>query len=212
MNWVDAVLLVLLATMAVIGFKKGLIRELSATLTIVVAGITSVVYLDTVAVWIFEQTGGSPLVAAFLAFGLLLGGAYALFKLLGLVFYRIADLKSTGKQDNLGGAIIGVVRGWVVVGCLLFVMFLLPLPERVYTAFEGSLLGPTFAKTVPMLYETTSRIHRANPSFMAKVEHTLLTAPGGNGSGRGAVSDERAEVYRVIYQIDRFFNTKSNRS
>ncbi len=207
MNWVDGILILLLLVMVVIGSKKGLIRELMAFVIFFAAVIVSVNYIDHFAVWVYNQVGGSPLISAFLAFAILLAVTYAAFKLLGLLFYRVANLKQIGKKDQMGGALIGFLRGWVAIGFLTFMAFLLPLPDAFYTAFESSMFGPVVAKTVPLMYEGTSPLHPSRPSFMGQLEQALLVAPNdGKGDSR-ALDEHRVQVHRVLYQMERFFTT-----
>ena len=183
-----------------VGSKKGLIRELSAFVIFFAAIIVSVRYIDQLAVWVHQQLGGSVLVSAFLSFVLLLAGAYAVFKLAGMAFYRVAEVKGNKKRDPMGGALIGFVRGWMAVSFLTLVTFLLPMPDWFYTSFENSFFGPTMARTIPLLYDGTSGIHQDQQNFMEKMESTLLMPAGGD-----ALDEDRQDVYRVIYQLDRFF-------
>ena len=207
MNWVDAVLILLLLVMVVIGSKKGLIRELMAFVIFFAAVIVSVNYIDHFAVWVYNQVGGSPLISAFLAFAISLAVTYAAFKLLGMLFYRVANLKQIGKKDQMGGALVGFLRGWVAIGFLTFMAFLLPLPDAFYTAFESSMFGPVVAKTVPLMYEGTSPLHPSRPSFMGQLEQALLVAPNDDKGGSRALDEHRVQVHRVLYQMERFFTT-----
>ncbi|MCK4632383.1 MAG: CvpA family protein [candidate division Zixibacteria bacterium] len=206
MNWVDAVLIVLLLASVIVGSKKGLIRELMAFIIFFVAVIVSVNYINVFAVWVYTRLGGSPLISAFLSFVILLAACYAVFKVLGLLFYRIANIKQTGKKDQMGGALVGFLRGWVAVGFLSFLVFLLPMPDAFYTSFESSFLGSAVAKTVPLMYEGTAKIHPKNPNFMDKVEKALLLEPYDGVTG-GVPSEDKVDVYRTLYQIERFFET-----
>ena len=178
MNFVDAVLITLLLASVVVGSKKGLIRELMAFVIFFAAIIFSVNYIDNFAVWVYDKIGGSPLISAFLSFVLLLALSYASFKILGLFFYKVANIKDSNRRDQMGGALIGFLRGWVAVGFLTFLTFLLPMPERFYIEFEDSFFGPAVAKTVPLMFEGTSRLHPANPDFMIQMERTLLGETG----------------------------------
>lgn len=207
MNWVDWILIVLLLASVIVGSKKGLIRELMAFVVFFTAIIVSVNYIDQFAVWVYSKLGGSPLISAFLSFVALLAICYATFKILGLLFYKIANVKQTGRKDQMGGALIGFLRGWVAIGFLTFLTFLLPMPDAFYTAFESSFFGPSVAKTVPLMYEGTARIHPKNPNFMNKIEQTLLVAPQKTNSDNGSLQDNKVEVYRALYQIERFFKT-----
>lgn len=210
MNWIDFVLIALLLTAVIVGSKKGLVREISAFVIFFAAIILTVNYVDVFAVWMYGKIGGSPLISAFISFVVLAGASYGFFKLLAWVFYKVASIKSQGKQDQVGGAIVGLLRGWVMIGFMTFVVFFLPLPESFYTTFDGSFLGKLAAKTVPLMYEGTKIMHPESPTFMGKVETTLL---GGSSkpksSDKADLSQDREQVYRVMYQIDRFFNLSS---
>ena len=211
MNWVDGVLIALLLTSVIIGSKKGLVRELSAFVIFFAALLSSISYIDKFAIWVYDHVGGSPLISAFLSFMILLTVSYAVFKLLGIIFYKVASIKSQGKPDQVGGALVGFLRGWVAVGFLTFLVFLLPMPDKFYDYFGASLFGPVVAKTVPLVFESTSIVHPETPSFMKKIENTLLMQPS-SGSNKGSVSEERAEVYKVIFQLDKYFNTEPKQS
>ncbi len=209
MNWIDVILLVLLVAAMIIGSKKGLVRELTALVVLFATVIVSLNYIDGIATTIYGAIGGSPLVTAILSFILLLALIYAAFKLSAILFYKIANLQKLGKKDQLGGALVGILRGWIVASFALFLAFLFPLPEKFYTDFEESFFGPTFARTLPVMYETTSFFHPKNTSFMTKVENTLIQKPTDKMSkeDRDRLSKSREDVYRVVYQIDRFFGT-----
>jgi uncharacterized membrane protein required for colicin V production len=209
MNWIDWTLIALLLAMVVVGSKKGLVRETSAFIIFFAAIICSVNYVDGFAAWMADKTGGSPLISALLSFITLLAGSYATFKLLGLLFYRVANIKQIGRKDQVGGALVGFLRGWMAIGFLTFLTFLMPMPEAYYTAFGASFFGPTMAKTIPRMSEGTARVHPKNPDFMQKIEKTLLAEPAGGRPG-GTLKEDKVEVYRALYQIEKYFKTGLN--
>ncbi len=212
MNWIDIVLLILLVAAIIIGSKKGLVRELMALAVLTATVIVSVNYIDLIAVKVYEGLGGSPLITAIISFVVLLAIIYAIFKLLGMLFYKVANLQKLGKKDQLGGALIGALRGWLIIGFIIFIVFLMPMPDKFYDDFGQSFLGPTLAKTLPLLYESSAGLHPKNSSFMEKVEHTLLLRPANQSNTPNFdFSEDREQVYKVIYQIDRYFGTGSGR-
>lgn len=212
MNWIDGVLIVLLLASVIVGSKKGLIRELMAFAVFFLAIIASVNYIDLFAVWVYDNLGGSPLVSAFLSFVILLALCYAVFKLLGMLFYKIASIKAPKKRDQMGGALIGFLRGWAAVGFLTFLVFLLPLPASFYVEFEESLFGPTVAKTLPLMFESTSAIHPRNPNFMDKVEEALLFAPTGGQAGKELLNEDRQKVHEALRLIEKNFVMGADRT
>jgi len=213
MNWIDAALGVLLLASVIVGSKKGLVRETSAFLVFFAAIVLTVNYIDKLVIYIYDSLGTSVLVSAFLSFVLLLAFSYGLFKGLGWMFYKVADIKSENKKrDQMGGALVGFLRGWAAVGFLTFVAFLLPLPDRFYPYFEASFFGPTVAKTVPLIFESTSILHPNHPSFMKQIENTLVMTPSEGSTSRELPSEDRADVFQVMYQLDRFFNLEAKKS
>ncbi|UCG62566.1 MAG: CvpA family protein [Candidatus Zixiibacteriota bacterium] len=210
MNWIDGVLIVLLLASVIVGSKKGLIREFMAFIVFFAAIIVSVNYCDNFAVWVYERLGGSPLISAFLSFAILVALSYAVFKILGMIFYKVAQIRQTGRKDQMGGALIGFLRGWVAIGFLSFLAFLLPMPDAFYTSYESSLFGPAVAKTVPLMFEGTATIHPKNPNFMEKIEKTLLVAPSQSTTDKTMLDEDKREVYRVLYQLERFFSTSAD--
>jgi len=203
MNIVDYILLVLLVAMIIIGSKKGLVREITALLTLIPAVIVSINFMDSFSVFVYERVGGSPMVVTFLSFIILLGMAYATFKLIGMGIARVINLPKKGKKDQMGGAFIGFMRGWVIISFIFFLLFLLPMPAKFYVSVEQSFFGPIMVKTVPIMYESTSALHAHSPSFYGKVESALELRK----SSSGEMDDNtRAEVKSVLFQIQRFFD------
>ena len=207
MNIVDYILLAMLVAMIIIGSKKGLLRELTAFFTLIPAVLVSINFMDTLSVAVYEKIGGSPMVVTFLSFIILLGATYAAFKLLGMGLAKIINLQNKGRKDQMGGAIIGFVRGWVVISFVFFLLFLLPMPARFYLAVQDSLFGPTLVKTIPVLYETSSALHPKNPSFYNKVESALTLKK----SNFALNNETRGEVELVLLQFNKFFVTPLDR-
>jgi len=208
MNWVDGILIVLLLGSVIVGSKKGLIRELMAFFIFFASIVVCFNYADHFSVWVFEKVGGSPLSSAFLSFVLLLALAYTVFKISGLLFYKIANIKGSGRRDQLGGALVGFFRGWIGVGFLTFLVFLMPvMPDAFYDEFEESFFGPTIAKTVPLMFEGTAKLHPNNVDFMDQIEKTLMLN-NRNGNSGEILNSDKVEIYKVLYRLEKFFTTR----
>ncbi len=208
MNIIDGFLISLLLVSVIIGSKKGLIRELMAFIVFFVAIIISVNYIDNFAVWMHNQMGGSSLISAFLSFVILLAATYAIFKLAGLLFYKIANLKTNSKRDQMGGALVGFLRGWVAVGFIVFLSFLLPMPDTYYEKFDESFFGPAIAKTIPLIFEGTNTLHPNNTVFIEQIEKTLLGDPStGRDISKNLNKEDRQKVYRVLFRMEKYFKT-----
>ena len=203
MNWIDGILIAILLAMVIVGSKKGLIREFTAFLVIFASVIVSINYIDSFAVWVHGQLSVSPLVSAFLSFIILLTLTYAAFKMLGMLFYRMADLKKMGKRDQMGGALVGFLRGWVAASFLTFLTFLMPMPDGYYVSFSESFLGPAIAKTIPLMFDKTSVVHPKTPDFMRQMEATLMHS---DMTTSGMLTEDRQKVHQALRQLDLYFN------
>lgn len=201
MNVVDYILLALLVAMIIVGSKKGLLRELTALVTLIPSVILSIFFMDQFAVMFYEKIGGSPLVVTFFSFIFLLAIAYAAFKLMGIGLAKILRLQRKGKTDQMGGAFVGFMRGWIVISFVFFLLFLLPMPAGFYLAVEDSLFGPTLIKTIPVLYDSSAPLHPQSTSFYDKVESALLLKT----STQRVPTDHRAETELVLMQINKYF-------
>ncbi len=199
MNTVDYVLMALLLAMVIVGSKKGLLRELTAMLTLIPAVIVSINFMDSFSLVVYEKVGGDPMVVTFLSFIILLGVAYAAFKLVGIAFARMIKLQRKGRKDQMGGAFIGFMRGWVVISFVFFLLFLLPMPAGFYLSVQDSFFGPTLLKTVPFIFESSSPLHPKSPSFIDKVESAMTL------KSTRMKEEDRKEVELVMMQIRRFF-------
>ena len=82
--------------------------------------------------------------------------------------------------DKYGGAVVGAIRGWFIVGAVLFISILLPLPRSYYELLDQSVLATSAAKSVQIIYDTSQPLHRDWPSFLEQVEATLEARPAEN--------------------------------
>ena len=175
MNWLDFVLIAALIGSIALGVKRGLIKEVMGFIGLIVGVVLAINKVDAVTVWVLSHMKASPVFVSFISFVVILVGFYLFFRILGLIFYRVASLSGLGKLDQLGGALVGFVRGWIVVGFVIFLFFYLPLPQGFYQSVENSFLAPAMTGAVPKIYEGTDFLHPQSPEFMPKLKAALDT-------------------------------------
>jgi uncharacterized membrane protein required for colicin V production len=160
-----------------IGSKRGFVRELMGLGAITCAIVISTGKLDFIAAEVGSAVDASPLTVAIISFVLVLGLTFAVFKLAAKLLYKLIQIQNLGQRDQYGGALVGAVRGWLIVGALLFVTVLLPLPQSYYALMDRSILATSSLRSVQYVYDLTEPLHPAWPSFVAKVENTLTAPP-----------------------------------
>lgn len=115
MNWLDAVVLFILALSVIAGFRKGLSRQ--------VVGLVSVVAAIVIGLWTYGLAGGwlehifnisSHRVASFAGFGLVFCGVMLLGSLTAFLIHKFLKLTGLSFFDRVLGAGFGVVRGTLI--------------------------------------------------------------------------------------------------
>lgn len=150
MNWVDFVIIAIVAWLTFAAFWAGIIREIvtivGVALGIVLAGffyedlaedIQSLVDLDENAVRI-------------IAFLLIFGACTLAGQLTAMLLKHTASILMLGTFDHLFGAVFGLFKGIVVVEVLLIVFVTFPA-LGLKDAIDGSLFGPLFLDGIPFV-------------------------------------------------------------
>jgi membrane protein required for colicin V production len=151
MNWVDWVIIALLAGSTFSGFRQGFILEVATLLGSVAAfAVARQEYPDVR--HILSPIAGSSqwlTVVSYLLVFLVVWGAIIF---LARRLRRLAHLFGFGLVDRLGGAAIGFLQGLLVVELLLY------LGERIPAAglrhdVKHAALTPTFLQLIPLLHQ-----------------------------------------------------------
>ena len=134
---------------------------------------------------------------------------FALFRFTAKMFFRVASLQRLGRRDHFGGALMGVVFGWLIMGYVVFLALFLPLPYMVEEKIEDSFLALRMGSSIPFIYETTAQLHPSQDDFVLKMETSLDSALENTpdkkrGRDRSRAID-RARVDDFLDRIDRYF-------
>jgi membrane protein required for colicin V production len=149
MNWLDIVIVLIVAFFAATAFSAGLIRELvtlvAAVVGVVVAGLFHDELARDVLVFIDDETAAKAV-----AFLVLLGAIFLAGQLIAIMLKQAATILLLGWADRLGGALFGALKGLVVVEVLLILFVTYP-QLGLDDAIEDSRLATVFLDAVPVL-------------------------------------------------------------
>jgi membrane protein required for colicin V production len=116
MNWLDIVLLVLLAISIFNGLRRGLIKTAFSIAGVIIGVILASRFYDDISGWFGF---GSNTAFSIFAFILILVLAMLAATLLANMIRTAASAVLLGWVDRLGGAIIGLLGGVIMLGALL---------------------------------------------------------------------------------------------
>ena len=149
MNWIDILILISLGWFTFAAFHAGLIREVitivGAVFAVALAGLFYLELAKDVQVAIDDVR-----TAEIVAFGMIFGAAVLASQLIALFLKQAASLLMLGLFDSIGGAVIGLLKGFILVemGLIAAITF----PSLGFTgAVNGSELAPLFLDLLPVL-------------------------------------------------------------
>ena len=170
MNWLDAVIILILLGFTLSAYSAGLIREVVSLVAVIVGVIAAGLLYDNLAadVLVFINDEDIALAVSFL---LLFGAVYLLGQTTAFTLKRTASLLMLGWADHLGGAAFGFLKGLIVIEALLILFAAYPQLD-LDDAIDGSPLGNFFLDGVPVLLRVLP------DEFDDRIDRFLSPEPG----------------------------------
>ncbi|KPL03142.1 MAG: hypothetical protein AMJ73_07655 [candidate division Zixibacteria bacterium SM1_73] len=205
MNIADYILLVLLLVAIFIGSKRGFFSALLGVVSFIVGVIFSINYVDWTTSKLVTHMKVSTIMVVFVSFIFMFVLVYIVAKLLGNLFYKVASLRPLGNVDKIGGAVVGAFQGWILIGFLLFLLVLLPLPDSIVAKLDSSFFAPAMRGVVPLIYEGTAFAHPQSPYLIDKIKDALKAKPAEGSRRIIDSSSDDANVKRIIDDMEHYF-------
>jgi uncharacterized membrane protein required for colicin V production len=154
MNWlIDVIIAAVILVFFFVGMKKGLIRQALDIIGIIAAFIGAFYLAHHLAAFI-EGRFDLPYQAALVVSGIaLFVGIIVLFRFLGALLQKFAQLTLLGSLDRIGGAVFGAVKGVLLVSLLLVIILNLPFPDTVKKPIESDPLAAAVYPALPVLFD-----------------------------------------------------------
>jgi membrane protein required for colicin V production len=151
-NWVDALLAVIVAINCVLGVRRGIFRELF-NLAGIALGLFAGFRLYEALGWNLEGwLDARPAVANLAAFVLIFCVIAFGASWLGHLLHKGAKRLFVGWFDRLAGGVFGFARGLVFASVTALVFALFPFFPKLEKDLNTSLLGPHVVKVAPAIY------------------------------------------------------------
>lgn len=149
MNWLDIVILAIIAWFTFTAFSTGILRE-SITLVATILGVVlaGAFYKELSRdVELFVDSENTARIIAFVA---IFAATFFAGQLAATLLKRTASLLLLGWADHVGGLIFGFLKGMLIVE-LLLIFFTTYHLRWVSNAIEDSVLAPLFLEGIPVL-------------------------------------------------------------
>jgi membrane protein required for colicin V production len=149
LNWVDAFIVVSILWFTFAAFNAGMIREvvtiIGTVFAIVLAGLLYTELAKDVQVAIDnEQT------ALVVSFAIIFGAVMLATQLVAIFLKQTAQLLMLGIFDSMGGAVIGLIKGFILVEIALIAAITFP-SLNLTDDVEASAFAPFFLDLLPIV-------------------------------------------------------------
>jgi membrane protein required for colicin V production len=141
MNWLDVIVLAILAVSVALSFRKGLTRE--------VVGLASVVLAILLGIWFYGTAGAlllpylsSRALANFAGFLLVFGGVMLVGHLVSYVVGRFLKVTGLSIFDHLLGACFGALRGILIAVALIMAIMAFSQGDKPPSSVVNSRTAP----------------------------------------------------------------------
>ncbi len=130
MNLIDLIFLLILIGLSVFGYKKGLIKEAGAILSLLISLLAAYFFSGPFSTIVARYIHAGESMVHFISFLIIIvGGTIGLYAVF-MIFKKIIDLTVLGVVDRLLGLLLGVIKTFV----LLFVVYTLLMWKPIYNA------------------------------------------------------------------------------
>ena len=150
MNWLDLLIVGILAWTTFRAFSAGLIREVVTLLALVAGVALAGAFYDDLSANL-QFVIADPMMRQLAAFGAIFLGTVIAGHVIAAVMHSAASLLFLGPLNRIGGAAFGLVKGLLLVQVLLVAVSVFPAQATVSKAAGESTLAPTFLRFTPTI-------------------------------------------------------------
>ena len=141
MNWLDVVVLAVLAVSVAMSFRKGLSREVIGLATVVLAILLGIWFYGTAGSFLAPYLSSRSL-ANFAGFLLVFGGVMLLGHLVSYVVGRFLKVTGLSIFDHLLGAVFGALRGILISVALIMAIMAFSQGDKPPSSVVNSCTAP----------------------------------------------------------------------
>ena len=154
LNWVDILIIIVMLRISYVSFQDGLSHEIFPFIGTIATIVLTLRYYAKVSYIISQYLGNVQTevlnVISFVGLIIVMG---MIFKFVKVILDKIIKVTWHPLIEKFGGLIIGIGRAAVVTSIILIMMTMLPLSYLEWSIRDRSLMGTSFLKIVPAIYE-----------------------------------------------------------
>lgn len=160
LNWVDIVVLVILALTVVRGFMRGLVRSIFDIIALGVSIWLGFFWYRDVSLYLTHYVKLPGNFVYTLGFLLVFIGIYIAANLIGYILHRLIGRGFLGPVNSLAGGAVGFAKGIIIIWIALQIIIIFPLPMNTTQSLRSS---QTLSVLKPALEFTAQSVFKIMP-------------------------------------------------
>ncbi|HZK09039.1 MAG TPA: CvpA family protein [Bacteroidales bacterium] len=164
-NYLDLVLALPIVLLAIMGFRKGLIKELASLAALILGIYLAVMFSDIVAGWLIKYVEISHRWIFIIAFILTFVAVVLLVSLLGRALDKIASLALMGIINRVLGLLFGIFKGIFIMSVFILLFNMIDIKENILKSDvkNKSLLYRPVETVAPFVLKNITNLTFDNP-------------------------------------------------
>ncbi len=151
-NWIDILLILLLIKTVYSGARAGLTAELFRTIGTIISIIVGLHYYNEIAADLSTYVKAPVWLLQVIILAAIIILASIIFRYAVILLLKILNIQFIQHIEKIGGALLGLARGFLAGGLLLIILLLLPAEYLTTSISEKSFLSPCFITATEKTY------------------------------------------------------------
>ena len=152
-NWLDLIILIIIAAAVIQGIRAGLIRSIFNVAGLAVGFLAAINYYAPAGSMIIRHINLPQIIADVLSFIVIFAVSTAIVHLIGSFVAVITRVRLFRFADRVGGSAAGLLIGFILVGIILIMITAFPLFNGFHDQIEESYLAPPIVDNTQQIYE-----------------------------------------------------------
>ncbi len=179
-NYIDIVIIAVVAFFALKGLFKGIISEVLGLAGLFFGLLVATKYMSTAAKFIDQYVDVPPALGSMLGYLVVFVAIQFGVQILIHVLESITDIPFIGFFFKLLGGVVGFIKGGLIVSLVVLLISILPISEKLLPGLEDSRLLPYAREFAPWVYNSATKIIPGSKSFYGEVKESLTSVPTKN--------------------------------
>ncbi len=143
------------------GYNKGFIKQTSTILGLLIAFIAAINYYDNFQEYLVNYIDVSEPLLQFISFAIIFVVLNLVIHIIGIILKNVIDLLFLEPVDHIVGAVLGMVKGGLLVYLLVLVLSQIPY-NQVVDVVDKSYMANNLMEITPIIQENIKHIFDHN--------------------------------------------------